>query len=164
MADKANTNNAGTNETALVPAVDNTPKVATVNVGGVQIEVESMITVPNLKHETGAVVAFMIKSPLQYKKNMKTVKALVNGETQDVQTEETFVVARVIELSTGQYMDYVFNTIAESRLQSVFPNDSYINVPLAIKKGGVREGKRYKDVDIARLKMVEKFEQFALMA
>jgi uncharacterized protein YqfA (UPF0365 family) len=160
---KATTAVEGSNETALVPAADNTPKVATVSVGGVEVKVKSMVTVPTLKHETGQVAVFMVKSPLQYKKSMKATKVVVNGEKVDAEEEITIVVARVIELSTGQYMDYVFNTIAESRLQSVYPNNSYVNIPLAVKKGGVREGKRYKDVDIAELEMTSKFQEYAEM-
>jgi hypothetical protein len=123
-----------------------------VMIAGVKYELERRVNVPTLKHDTGETVAFTIILPLETKKNTITEQAKVNGVMQDVERETEITVARIIEISSGQEMEYVCNAITADNLLAAYPEHTYVGKTFGIKKLGVVAGKRYKDVEIIEIK------------
>jgi hypothetical protein len=143
---------AGTLATSPVLSSGTQEAVTAVMVGGIEYEVIQAVNLPTLKHETGQVVAVRIDGPIQVKTNTETKAAKVNGVDTVVTENKELSVVRLTELSSGQQFTYPMNAIAAANLIDGYPDDGYIGLCFAIKKGAVVAGKRYKDIQIVEIK------------
>lgn len=122
-----------------------------VMVAGTEYKVIENVTVPILKHDSNEVVAVKIVQPIEEQDQFDTKIDDETGEVLSQKFKGKINVGRVIELGSGQLMQYVFNAISASEIKSAYPEHSYVGKSFAIKKLGVVAGKRYKEVQIIEI-------------
>lgn len=122
-----------------------------VMIGGVSYGIKQLVNVPTLKHETNETVVIKPIAAIIETTSMQDKEVIIGGVKQIAQEEVTINVVRIIEMGSGQTMEYVCNAITADSLRTTYPNDSYVGKVFGIKKLGVVAGKRYKEVQILEL-------------
>ena len=126
-------------------------QTGSIMVAGTEFKVKEQVTVPVLKQESGETVAIKITAPILVEDQFDTK---IDEETGEI-IKQTFKgkinVGRVVELTSGQLFQYVFNAISASEIRNAYPDDSYVGKCFLIKKLAVVAGKRYKEVQIIEI-------------
>lgn len=112
--------------------------------GGVQkimdYKVKRVVTVPvfSLK-EVGSEYAIQVSN------------AMYIADPMEGDTKEPPTILDCVNLETGELGQIVCPKILSSRLESTYPNDTYVGLCFLVKNLGKREGKPYNDIYLAEI-------------
>lgn len=101
-----------------------------------------LVTIPLLKKEDNTPIYVVITGAIFKGKDMPAAEGKAQMEPAHI--------ARVIDLSTGEVMETICNSVMKSSLEEEYPNEGYINKAFKIVQVKV-EGKRYKNYSIAEI-------------
>jgi hypothetical protein len=100
------------------------------------------IVVPQLKMELEKSYFLNIKTPVEMGKH-------IEGQTdKDGKKKEPPMLARVIDLTTGEELDLIFNTVLLGNLNEAYPDNGYVGKSFEIIKHDKAEGKDYNTFGI----------------
>lgn len=117
------------------------PHMTTLDIGGQTFKVTKRVTIPTLSHDLAkgvvAVAVEFVSEFVESKSKMANAApdAMVNA-------------ARIIDLTTGEVMNYVGGTVVVSEIKQAYPNGSYVGKKMIIKKVAGPSGKRYNRAEI----------------
>lgn len=129
-----------------------------VMVGGMKYAVTNQVNLPTLKQESGETVAIRITDPIREEVQYKDI--MVNDPNNPgqkvVQKQENIInVGRVMELSSNQMFEYVYNAMTADNIRNAYPNEAYVGKCFGIQKLGVVQGKQYKQTNVVEIEPVE---------
>ncbi len=126
-----------------------TSKSPTANIGGITYKMKRRVVLALLKHAVNQTVYIRFEAAIKVGKEILAKPGAASmGPAQ---------IAVVIDLTTGEEMQYIVSAVLLSTLKEEYPKDAYIGKSFAIHKlpPDTKRGKRYATFSVAEIEEVD---------